>query len=276
MNGQVTFIIWRESVEALLVIGILAGWLRHESASRRAAWFLWGGVVAGLALALLFALTMLGFSGLLSSDARKMMMTLMVFIAAGLIVQMVMWMRAHGRSMKRDLEQGLNAAGEQRQWWMVFVLAALAVAREGSETVVFLYGTFAAARDAALTGAVASAVLGLFLAIATYGALQAGGRFLPWRGFFRVSEILLLLLGCALFTSGMGSLVGHGLLPYTATLWDSSAVLDDGGRIGGLVAGLTGYRATPDQVTLAAWIIYWGAVIGLLRLQATRLRLREA
>ncbi len=275
MNGQVIFILWRESVEALLVVGILAGWLRHQDASHRAAWFLWGGVLAGLALAVFFALTVLGFSGLLSPGSRKVMMTLMVFIASGLIVQMVAWMRAHGRTLKRDLETGLSAAGDQRQWWAVFVLAALAVAREGSETVVFLYGTLAVARDAVLTNVLASASLGLFLAVLTFGALQLGGRYLPWRGFFRVSEAMLLLLGCALFVSGVDALVSQGLLPYTSVLWDTSWLLDDGTRFGGLVSGLTGYRAAPDQVTLAAWLAYWGVVLGLLRVQAYRLKLRE-
>lgn len=276
MNGQIVFILWRESVEALLVVGILAGWLRHETAGRRAAIFLWGGVVAGLALAVLFAFTVLGFSNLLSPATRQVMMTSMVFIAAGLIVQMVIWMRAHGHTLKRDLESGLNSAGDKRQWWMVFTLAALAVAREGSETVVFLYGTLVVAKDAVLTGAIASAALGLFLAVLTYGALQLSGRFLPWRGFFRVSEAMLLLLGCALFTSGMGSLISQGVLPYTPVLWDTSWLLDDGTRFGGLVAGLTGYRAAPDQVTLAAWLIYWAGVFGILRLQARALQLRNA
>ncbi|OOY06878.1 FTR1 family protein, partial [Thioclava sp. F36-7] len=109
MDGQIIFILWRESVEALLVIGILAGWLAHEGAGRRAARFLWGGVLTGLALALTFALTLLGFSKLLSADVRQDLMTVMVFVAAGLIVQMVVWMRGHGRTLKRDLEAGLKA-----------------------------------------------------------------------------------------------------------------------------------------------------------------------
>ena len=276
MNGQIIFILWRESIEALLVIGILAGWLAHQRAGRRAALFLWGGVAAGLALALGLALTVLGFSQLLSAGLRQTLMTGAVFLASALIVQMVVWMRAHGRTLKRDIETGLSVAAGSNQWWTVFVLALLAVVREGSETVVFLYGSVAAAQGTGLAVVLASVAVGFAAALVTYALLRAGARFLPWRGFFRLSEAMLLLLGCALFVTGVGDLVAAGVLPFMAPLWDTGALLDDSTRLGGLVAALTGYRAAPDAVTVAAWLVYWGAVAGILRLQSSGLRARFA
>lgn len=59
-----------------------------------------------------------------------------------------------------------------------------------------------------------------------------------------------------------------------ALLWDTGAILDDGSRLSGLVAALTGYRSAPDAVTLGAWLVYWGAVFGILRLQVWGLRAR--
>ena len=51
--GNVAFVVWRESVEALLVIGILNAWLaRQDDIAGRGRTFLWGGVAAGLAVAL--------------------------------------------------------------------------------------------------------------------------------------------------------------------------------------------------------------------------------
>ena len=251
MTGQIIFILWRESVEALLVIGILASWLSNRQAGPRARAYLWGGVAAGLAVALGFAALVLGFSELLSGAMREGLMTGMVFLASALIVQMVVWMRRHGRTLKRELETGLETAARADHWGTVFLLAMLAVAREGSETVVFLYGTL------------------------TYAALRLGSRFLPWRWFFRVSEVVLLLLGAALFVTGVGDLVAAGLLPYGASLWDTGALLDDSGPVGGMVAALTGYRSAPDAVTLGAWIVYWGLVALTLRVQVRRARAAE-
>lgn len=276
MSGQIVFILWRESIEALLVIGILSGWLARQGAPARAARFLWGGVAAGLALAVVFALTVLGFSAVLTPGLRQDMMTAMVFVAAALIVQMVVWMRANGRTLKRDLEQGLNAAARQDHWWAVFLLALLAVAREGSETVVFLYGTVAAAGTSTIAGVAGSIAAGLGAAVLSFTALKASARYLPWRIFFRVSEVMLLLLGCALFVTGVGDLVSQGILPYGSTLWDTGFILDDGTRFGGLVAALTGYRSAPDAVTLGAWIVYGLAIWAILRWQAGRLVARSA
>ena len=59
MAGQIIFVIWRESIEALLVIGILSSWLSRNDpggdARGRARAFLWGGVAAGFGAALIFA-----------------------------------------------------------------------------------------------------------------------------------------------------------------------------------------------------------------------------
>ena len=90
-----------------------------------------------------------------------------------------------------------------------------------------------------------------------------------------MSEVVLLLLGAALFVTGVGDLVAAGLLPYGASLWDTGALLDDSGPVGGMVAALTGYRSAPDAVTLGAWIVYWGLVALTLRVQVRRARAAE-
>ena len=49
--GYVIFIIWRESVEALLVVGMLIAWLHRQDnpqARRTGHLWLWAGVGAGL------------------------------------------------------------------------------------------------------------------------------------------------------------------------------------------------------------------------------------
>ena len=55
-------IVWRESLEAMLVIGILSAWVNDRGGARTA---LWGGVLAGLALALALAALMQGALGIL-------------------------------------------------------------------------------------------------------------------------------------------------------------------------------------------------------------------
>lgn len=270
MSGQVVFIVWRESVEALLVIGILASWLRQNAPASGAARYLWGGVAAGVGLALGLAYAMFNLAAALPPDALDYFMVAMMAVAAALIVQMVFWMRAHGRALQQHLEQGLGAAVEQKRWWGIFLLAMIAVAREGSETVVFVYGLLSSATAQTAPGVAGAILLGIAGAVATYGLLQLGGRYLSWRMFFKFTEAMLLLLGAALAVSVADKLIGLGILPFTNTLWDTRWLLDDGSRLGGVVAALTGYRARPDDVILAVWVLYWGGIRALFWGQSRR------
>ncbi len=273
--GNVVFIVWRESIEALLVIGILQAWLGQQGsdAASRGRVYLWAGVATGLVAAALLGAAMIFFGDQLDDDRQQMFQTLLMVLAAGLIVQMVLWMRRHGRTLKRDLETALQRAADNANWWGVFTLAAVAVAREGCETVVFLAGTLSAARNGALAATSLAAAAGFGLAVATYGLLQVGSKVLSWRLFFRVTEILLLLLAGALLLTAADNLVALGLLPrLSGRLWDASGLLSDGGALGGLLSSLTGWRARPDLTEIFVFLAYWGAMAWLLFRPTTHTR----
>lgn len=263
MFGSIAFVVWRESVEALLVIGILDAWLRAEARdTSRARMFLWGGVVAGLAFAGLLAALLVGLADAISEDAQLSYTTAAVLIAAALILQMVFWMRKHGRSMKRDLETQLSAAVARQSWWGVFVLALVAVAREGSETVIFLYGILSSGAAGDLFSGIGAGLFGFVLALLSYGLLQAGSRVLSWRLFFRITEVMLLFLACALLMTGIDGLIDLEILPrLSRRLWDSGWLLSDGDATGGFISALTGYRATPNLMELLVFAGYWALVL---------------
>lgn len=267
---NVGFVVWRESVEALLVIGILSAWLTAGgTAMRGERRYLWGGVIAGLASAMVIGIALLALGDSLSEGAQQTYRTLMMLMAAALIIQMLFWMRRHGRSLRRDLEGALSQAAANSHHWTVFLLAALAVAREGSETVIFLYGTLSA--SVAMAGwsgwwiSGLASVGGFIAALATYGLLQAGVRWLSWRVFFKITEIMLLLLAGSLLVGGVEGLIEIDILPSLANrLWDSSHIIPDSGIGGGLLASLTGYRAQPNLMETLIFFAYWLVVPWLL------------
>src|SRR4051794_36559436 len=113
--GNALFIVWRESAEAMLVVGILYAWLKRRPDARVGMRFLWGGVAAGAGLALALALVMLGIASELSADGLEYFQLAVMMVAAALIVQMVFWMRRHGRTLKKDLEGNMaREAGAAR------------------------------------------------------------------------------------------------------------------------------------------------------------------
>jgi high-affinity iron transporter len=269
--GQVLFVVWRESVEALLVVGILYAWLKNGDAeARRGLPYLWAGVGAGLLAAVALGAALVGFSEFLSGDAADYFQIGMVLIACVLIVQMVLWMKRHGRTLKRDMERSLHESTRNGNAWGVAVLVALAIAREGSETVIFLYGLGFGQSGHVSHGDILAIVLGLGLAFLTFYILQLGGRVFSWRQFFRVTEIMLLLLGAGLLQTGVDKLIDKEILPLgIAQVWNSSAILDDSSTVGSLVAALTGYRAHPALTNLIAYALYW-LVVGWLARRASR------
>jgi len=264
---QVLFIVWRESVEAMLVVGILYTWLRSTPEGKRGLNYLWGGVAAGLALAVALALVLLGVSTWLSDEGQEWFQAIMSLAACVLVVQMVVWMKKHGRTLKGELEGGARASVANDNWWGLFVLVAIAVAREGSETVVFLYGTVSAGEGGSdmLMLALAGAA-GFVVALLTFWLLQLGGKLITWRRFFRVTEILLLLLAGSLLVGGLDHLISLDVLPTIVDpVWDSSWLLSDSTGVGKILADFAGYRALPALTSVLLWVAYWIIVWALLR-----------
>jgi len=261
--GNALFIVWRESAEAMLVVGVLYAWLKNRADAAIGMRYLWGGVAAGAGLAAGLALIMLGIASALSGNGLDYFQLAIMLIASGLIVQMVFWMRKHGRTFKKDLESDMARNARKSNWWGLLVVVALAVGRETAEAVVFLYGLGAEQNGIANLPIVL--ILGIGAAFATFWALQQGSRVLSWRTFFRVSEVLLLLLAGALLVSGVERLIALDLLPQLIDpVWDTSRILDDSGRLGGLLASFTGYRARPALLPLLALVVYWVLVLFFL------------
>jgi high-affinity iron transporter len=276
--GQVLFIVWRESVEALLVVGILYAWLKNGDAdARRGIPYLWAGVAAGLLAAVTLGAALVGFTEALSGDAQDYFQTGMVLAACVLIVQMVLWMKHHGRSMKRDMEASLEKSKQDANWWGVTLLVALAIAREGSETVIFLYGLGFGQSGHVDPMQYLAVAIGLALAFLTFYLLQLGGKIFSWRLFFRVTEIMLLFLAAGLFETGVDKLIDKEILPVVMNqVWDTSWLLDDSSIFGSLVATLSGYRAHPAGMNLIAYAVYWGVIFLLLRRSKSRMAQKSA
>lgn len=271
---QSMFIVWRESVEALLVIGILQAWVGRQQQASQLLRYVWAGAALGLLLSGVLAGLILLAGEAMSGAANEWFQASLALVASLLIVQMVGWMHRNAGTLKQDLTRHADQRLSRQGGLGLLVLALLAVSREGSETVVFLYGAGARLQGAQLGLFAVGAIAGLTLALLTVSLLHSSRRFISWPRFFAISEAILLLLGAALLISGIERVAGQLLgmdwpdAVYRGigeALWDSSAILDDGHGFGGFLADFTGYRASPSALTLLVWLCYWGVVAGWLR-----------
>lgn len=257
------FIVWRESLEALLVIGILLAWIARQPQPAPLRRGVWAGVVLGLGMAAALGAATYAVQSQFQDESLAWFQVGMLVAAAGLIVHMVFWVRRHGRTIKHELEQQMRRA---RSRVGIALVSALAVAREGAETVVFLYGSGVGAQGMAWWGLVASAGAALVLALGTAALVTRGARHVRQVTVFRISEALLLVIAGALLTGAVDRMIGLDSLPTLVDpLWDTSAWLDDGHGLGNVLADFTGYRARPAGILVVLLASYWLAVGWALR-----------
>lgn len=253
-------VVWRESLEAMLVIGVLLSWIGRQPAPGPLKRGLWSGVAAGVALAGLLGYVAYAAQSEFAGEALERFQLGMVLVAAVLILQMVLWMHGHGRHMKRELEQQAERAAAARTGAVLGIAAvtALAVAREGAETVIFLYGLGMEGEEGATAQLFGGAAAGFALAAATSWIVARGARFLNMRTLFRVSEILLLLIATSLLATGIDRmLVMEWLPPLVEPLWDTAALLPDARGVGRFLADFFGYRARPSATLVLAIAAFW-------------------
>lgn len=257
--GNAFFVVWRESLEAFLIAGILYAWLQANDESGKGKRALFLGLGAGVGLAVLLGWALLSVQDELTGEALELFQTATLFVAAGLITQMVLWMRQHGRTLKARLHADLASATERSGYLGVAIVAALAVAREGAETVIFLYGL---AQSGDLSALAFGSLTGFSVAGLTAWVMAKSLARLNIAVLLRLSSILLLILASALLVAGLDRLIGAGYLPpLIDPLWDSSLLLDDTSKGGKLIASFSGYRARPPLSELLIWASYWSMVL---------------
>ena len=261
-------VVWRESLEALLVIAVLLAWIARQPEPAPLRRGVWAGLGGGLALAAALGVATFAVQSQLQGEALEVFQAGIALTSAALVVQMVAWMRRHGAGMKRELEaRAAGAAGATG----VALVTALAVAREGAETVVFLYGIGLEREAMGALAPWAGAAAGLGAALACAWAIARGAGHLNVRTLLRASEWMLLAVATAMLGHGIERLIGLDWLPTLADpAWDSSALLDDGGGIGRVLADFAGYRARPTGSLVVAYALFWG--LALLALWPRRAR----
>lgn len=252
-------VVWRESLEAMLVIGVMLSWIVRQPDPAPLKRGLWGGVAAGVLLACTLGYAAYTAHGEFAGEALEKFQLAMVLVAAALILHMVLWMHEHGRTMKRELERQVErAAASTGAVLGAAAITALAVAREGAETVIFLYGLGMEGERGAAAQLFGGAAAGFALAGATAWAVARGAKFLNMRTLFRVSEILLLLIATSLLVAGVDKMIGMEWLPPLADpLWDSAGLLPDARGAGRFLADFVGYRARPAATVVIAVVAFW-------------------
>lgn len=143
-----TFVIGlREGLEAALIVGIIAAFLGQQG-RKDALRQVWIGTAAAVAICIGVAIALQVISSDLPQRQQEGLETVVGALAIGMVTYMILFMRKHARSMKKDLQGATASALAQGSSRALVMMAFLAVLREGFETAVFLLATFHASGDA--------------------------------------------------------------------------------------------------------------------------------
>lgn len=216
-------IVFREVLEAALIIGIIAAATRAIPGRNR---WLVAGVALGLAGAGLVALGTGRIAELASGVGQELFNAAVLGIAVLMLAWHNLWMSKHGAALAASARGvGGEIRDGRRECSVLLVVVGLAVLREGSETVLFLYGIAASEGGASwtmLSGGLAGIVAGVVVGYAVYAGLLR----IPLRWFFTATGVLVLFLAAGMASQAARFLIQADLLPSLASpLWDTSAAL---------------------------------------------------
>ncbi len=257
-------IVFREVLEAGLIIGIVLA--ATEGVAHRGRWIA-GGIAGGIAGAALVA----GFAGALSnafSGAGQELFNAAILAVAVLMLGVhITWMASHGRQMAQEMKAMGRAVVEgDRSLTAMALVVAVAVLREGSEVVLFLFGiatsTHAGAAPMLLGGA-----LGVLAGALVSWLLYRGLVAIPMRHLFKITNGMIALLAAGMAGQAAAILAGVGMLPTLGDeLWDTSGILRDDSILGRALHALIGYSDRPPGVQVLAFALTLAALIALSRL----------
>lgn len=250
-----TFVIGlREGLEAALIIGIIASFLRQRGRTNVLG-RVWLGVLVAVAICLLIAVGLQVLNADLPSQQQEALETIIGVVAVGMVSYMLVWMQRHARGLKGKLEHATADALATGSAWALVGMAFAAVMREGIETAVFLLATFQASQDALLASI--GAVLGILCSAALGVALYKGSVRINLARFFNVTSAVLVLVAAGLVMSSLhaahnANWVNIGQQPLLDLTW----LVQPGSVQAALLTGMLGLRAQPTQLEVAGWLVY--------------------
>ena len=292
-------IIFREVLEASLIIGILYTYLK-KSQNEDSIGMLMSGVGAAILVSIIASILFQMIAGGFEGNSSKIFEGIVMIIASIVLTTMIIWM-AQNKNISQELENQAKESLSSGLKYGIFVLAFVAVFREGVEIILFLYAI--GVKDGiSIVPSIIGAILGL---LAGYAIFIQGVK-VPLKKFFNVTSVFLIFVAAGMLTYGVHELESGGVIPYfsgsvelnndesqlvstrlngntklfelseekkakkwASRVWDINPpknmdgtypLLHDKGSIGGLLKGFFGYNGDPSLIELITWIL---SMVGL-------------
>jgi len=256
-------IVFREVFEAGLIVGIVMA--VTSGVPGRGRWIA-GGVAAGVAGACVVALFTTGLSELFNGNGQELFNAAILGFAVLMLGWHNVWMSRHGRELAAEMRAaGEAVASGSKSLFALALVVTIAVLREGSEVVLFLYGVAASEGGAGLgmvAGGAIGLVLGALICLLTYLGLVT----IPTRYLFAVTSTLISLLAAGMAAQAIAFLEQANILTtLDETVWNTSWILSDSSYLGRALHTLIGYVDQPTAMQLIVYLATLGVIMVLMK-----------
>jgi len=263
-------ITFREALEAALIVGILAAYLRKIGRQDLYKYLLVGVIGAIITSIIVGGATVYVYGGL-SGVSEKIFEGSASILATIVLTYMIFWMAGNARRIRGELEEKINTTVSKGYVYGIALLAFVAVAREGLETVLFL--TAFAVQDFSAT--LIGLILGITIVVGLSFLMMRGVYRLDIQRFFKYTSVILLVFAAGLLGYGVHELVeaaeGSGIEvgPLAASAFDINPVdieniFHEKGVIGSILKALVGYDGNPEWIRVIVYLGYWITIGGFL------------
>ncbi|HEY2071778.1 MAG TPA: FTR1 family protein [Rhizomicrobium sp.] len=266
-------IAFREVIEAGLIVGIV---LAASKGVRGRTWWVSYGVIGGVIGACLVAAFAGEIESLFSGSGQDIFNAAILMLAVCMLTWHNVWMAGHGRAMAQEMKAvGAAVTRGERSLAALAIVVGVAVLREGSELVLFLYG-IAVQPGASQTAMLLGGALGLAAGVGLSALMYFGLLAIPAHRLFSVTSGLITLLAAGMAAQAIAFLQQDGYFEFlTRTVWDTSWFLPQGGTdwrglIGQMLHTLIGYNEAPSGAQLVVYLATIAVMLSLMRWERAR------
>jgi high-affinity iron transporter len=256
-------IVFREVIEAGLIVGIVMAVTKGVHGSRLA---IATGVAAGVVGASLVAAFAGAIGEALAGVGQEIFNASILMIAVVMLIWHNVWMASHGRQLAAEVKRVGDAVRTgSRSIAALGVVCAVAVMREGSEIALFMYGLVASA-GSTTSQLVIGSILGLAAGVAVTAVTYLGLVTIPQRRLFAVTTALISFLAAGLAAQAILFLQQAGVVTALGqTAWDTSSILSDTSLFGRVLHTLIGYSDEPSVLQVVVYAATLAIIVVLTK-----------
>ncbi len=259
--GSSLLITLREGLEIALVLAIIVAYLQKTGRGDRLS-AVWAGAGLAAAACIVAGLAFHRLVGEFEGKSEQLIEGSLAIAAAAVLTWMIFWMRGHSRGIASTLHSRIDEAID-RSFVALAIVAFVAVAREGFETVLFLLGSETASNSG--TEVVVGGAIGLVISAVLGVLFYLGSDRIDLRKFFNVTGLLLIL-----FAAGLAAKSVHEFRElfeleggwYSEPVWEITSGPLATGWTYDFLKGLFGWSSDPERIRV---VTYFAFLIPALR-----------